>query len=216
MAEILTARYLSGTLSVAKIKNRYRFVDGKFLPGPPVVIGLGVVGGIFILDLWIPLGVAVGVLYVFAITIPALKLKQREVLMLTAVCVALILLGFYFSPTSDETWKGVANRALSLFVIGIVTVTLLKWKQLIQSLEAEVKEKEGQFGESVCLNGVLTMCAWCKRINEGDDRWNDIEAYLARQMGVESTGGICPDCLQKAKEEVKHWRGELKIDQPRT
>ncbi len=47
------------------------------------------------------------------------------------------------------------------------------------------------------LQGVITLCAWCKRVPEADGEWSDLDAYLTQHAGVVFNGGLCPDCLDR-------------------
>ena len=52
------------------------------------------------------------------------------------------------------------------------------------------------------LNGLLRVCAWCRKISYQDD-WIPMEEYFARGFNVLSTHGICPGCAQKVEEDTK-------------
>jgi len=49
------------------------------------------------------------------------------------------------------------------------------------------------------LHGLLPICAWCKRIRDDQGYWNQVEAYIHVQTGVDFTHGICPECLEKRR-----------------
>jgi GAF domain-containing protein len=53
------------------------------------------------------------------------------------------------------------------------------------------------------LSGLLPMCAWCKRIRDENDNWNNLERYIAEHSNADVTHGICPDCRKKHFEERK-------------
>lgn len=44
------------------------------------------------------------------------------------------------------------------------------------------------------LQGLLPICASCKKIRDGNDSWNQIESYIDEHSEAEFTHGICPDC----------------------
>lgn len=48
------------------------------------------------------------------------------------------------------------------------------------------------------LQGLLPICAWCKRIRDDKGYWDQVEAYFHKSMGVDFTHGICPQCMEKA------------------
>jgi GAF domain-containing protein len=56
------------------------------------------------------------------------------------------------------------------------------------------------------LQGLLPICAWCKRIRDDKGYWDQIEAYFHKYAGADFTHGICPQCLEKAHAEWEHKR----------
>ena len=43
------------------------------------------------------------------------------------------------------------------------------------------------------LENLFTMCAWCRKLQRGEE-WVSLEDYCARELGVDITHGICPQC----------------------
>ncbi|HLZ54521.1 MAG TPA: GAF domain-containing protein [Verrucomicrobiae bacterium] len=59
------------------------------------------------------------------------------------------------------------------------------------------------------LQGLLPICAWCKRVRDDEGYWDQVEAYFHKSTGVDFTHGICPECLEKMrpqKENAPHQR----------
>jgi len=50
------------------------------------------------------------------------------------------------------------------------------------------------------LEGILPICANCKRIREGD-RWEPMEVYVASRTEAQFSHGICPDCMARLYSE---------------
>jgi len=61
------------------------------------------------------------------------------------------------------------------------------------------------------LQGLLPICAWCKRIRDDEGYWDQIEAYFHKYTGADFTHGICPECLEKANAEWQHKQSATKI-----
>ena len=49
------------------------------------------------------------------------------------------------------------------------------------------------------LEGFIEVCAWCRKINLGDD-WISFEQYLKREHDVQSSHSICPECRAQASK----------------
>jgi hypothetical protein len=56
------------------------------------------------------------------------------------------------------------------------------------------------------LQGLLPICAWCKRIRDDKGYWDQIEAYFHKHTGADFTHGICPQCLEKTHAEWEQKR----------
>ncbi len=44
------------------------------------------------------------------------------------------------------------------------------------------------------LEGLLPICAYCKKIRDERGGWSGIEAYIAKRTEAAFSHGICPDC----------------------
>lgn len=54
------------------------------------------------------------------------------------------------------------------------------------------------------LEGMLRVCAWCRKIGQ-DDKWVRIEDYFAHDFQIQTTHGMCPECLKKMEEDTKQF-----------
>jgi sigma-B regulation protein RsbU (phosphoserine phosphatase) len=53
------------------------------------------------------------------------------------------------------------------------------------------------------LEKLIPICAYCKRVREDSDYWQQIEDYMHTHAGADFTHSICPTCYEK------HIRAEL-------
>jgi GAF domain-containing protein len=51
------------------------------------------------------------------------------------------------------------------------------------------------------LQGLLPICAWCKRVRDDEGYWGQIEAYFHKNTGIGFTHGICPECRKKVRPD---------------
>ena len=65
------------------------------------------------------------------------------------------------------------------------------------SLAARVAELEESAARIKQLGGLLPICAWCKRVRDDQDYWEEVECYVASHSEARFTHGICPACLAK-------------------
>ncbi len=47
------------------------------------------------------------------------------------------------------------------------------------------------------LQGMLPICASCKKIRDDKGYWNQIETYIVEHSEAEFTHGFCPDCMKR-------------------
>ena len=51
------------------------------------------------------------------------------------------------------------------------------------------------------LQGLLPMCAWCKKIRDDQGTYQTLERYLTDHSEARITHGICPDCAARLGDE---------------
>jgi GAF domain-containing protein len=59
------------------------------------------------------------------------------------------------------------------------------------------------------LQGLLPICAWCKRVRDDEGYWDQVEAYFHKYTGIDFTHGICPECLEKMRPQ----KGSAQVQQ---
>jgi GAF domain-containing protein len=57
------------------------------------------------------------------------------------------------------------------------------------------------------LQGMLPICAYCRRVRDDRNYWQQIETYVAEHTQATFSHGICPDCRAKIVDpELERWR----------
>ena len=72
----------------------------------------------------------------------------------------------------------------------------------ILALQTEVKQ----------LEGLLTICAYCKKIRNEDNTWQPIEGYISMRSEAEFSHGYCPACYD---QHIKPQLEEMRITRDR-
>jgi PAS domain S-box-containing protein len=60
-----------------------------------------------------------------------------------------------------------------------------------------VIRKAAALDPATALEGLLRICASCKKIRHDAGRWEDIESYLLNHTKLKFSHGMCPDCSQR-------------------
>jgi len=67
-------------------------------------------------------------------------------------------------------------------------------------LLARLKVAERNLGlreELMTLEGLLSMCSYCKRIRDTDGAWTSLERYVEKRSSARFSHGVCEDCYEK-------------------
>jgi sigma-B regulation protein RsbU (phosphoserine phosphatase) len=51
--------------------------------------------------------------------------------------------------------------------------------------------------ELLALEGLLSVCSYCKRIRHADGGWGSLERYIEQRSKAEFSHGLCDDCYEK-------------------
>jgi DNA-binding response OmpR family regulator len=79
--------------------------------------------------------------------------------------------------------------------------------ELRQALAHRVKELEEALARVNVLQGLLPICAYCKKIRDDKNYWHQVESYVARHSEARFSHGICPACYEQvAKPELDRIR----------
>jgi glucose-6-phosphate-specific signal transduction histidine kinase len=75
------------------------------------------------------------------------------------------------------------------------------WVREILEREAALNDELQQALHRVrTLEGLLSICAWCKKVRNEEGSWVEVENYVAEHSNATWTHGICPECQKKFKE----------------
>lgn len=71
----------------------------------------------------------------------------------------------------------------------------------------EIEEKKNKLEEAIGkikqLEGILPICASCKKIRNEDNNWQQMETYISAHSEADFSHGICPECTSKLYPNFK-------------
>ncbi|HEY3276425.1 MAG TPA: response regulator [Syntrophorhabdaceae bacterium] len=119
--------------------------------------------------------------------------------------------------SSDNQAKGLQIGADGYIVKPVSNKELVARVQAmdrIKRAEDALREKEKQqekliadlqaaLAEIKTLKGFIPICASCKKIRDDEGYWNQLEAYLSKHTDAIFSHGLCPDCADKLRDEVR-------------
>jgi PAS domain-containing protein len=92
-----------------------------------------------------------------------------------------------------DRWGETAGR---LIVVRDITTR----KTIEHERERLIVDLEHALGHIKRLEGMLPICANCKRVREDGGNWRTIEEYVTDRAPVEFSHGICPTCMKELYE----------------
>jgi len=158
-----------------------------------IVLGLATAAVVFLADLLMPQGAAMGVPHVLVILISLRIGDGRVTYSLALLCTLLTLWGFHLSPESVGTMDPVViltNRLAALLSIWSAAFLGIRLTKAIAQREAAMKEIK-------ILKGLLPICAHCKKIRDGQEAWVQLEEYLLHHSEAIFSHSICPGCMDE-------------------
>ncbi|MFH0822852.1 MAG: hypothetical protein V2B18_08870, partial [Pseudomonadota bacterium] len=105
--------------------------DGLLVWASPLnLICGGLILIIFLFDLAVPLGVAIGVLNIVPVLLSLWGPERQRTYDLALLGSALIVLGYLLSPPGGSIWQSLSNRSLSILAVCSTALLVLQRKAL--------------------------------------------------------------------------------------
>ncbi|MDR3682884.1 MAG: hypothetical protein P4L11_04060 [Geothrix sp.] len=103
-------------------------------------------------------------------------------------------------PLTHEFYRfwDLFNHLLSYTLIAVLTGRL---KLAFQREQALREDLDRTLKDVQALEGLLPMCAWCKKVRDDEGDWLELEAYLRPRTKAAFSHGICPACAARLKAE---------------
>jgi phosphoserine phosphatase RsbU/P len=74
--------------------------------------------------------------------------------------------------------------------------------ELQHALTDRVAELEQALAQVKRLQGLIPICAWCKKIRNDQNFWQQVEEYMGERGDVRFSHGICPQCFAAHATEL--------------
>lgn len=212
---------------MTKPDNRFRYVI--------IALTLFLAAVVFLLDYFLPLGIAVTALYSLVILFSMFANSPKLLLYTAAICSVFLAFGFYLStPFLVPLWIVFLNRALFLVAIWITAflgLRLLYLRRRLQESENELRQTNQSLERMAnhdSLTGVANrrffdelLEAECERANRGDTpltllmidvdlfkQYNDIHGHQAGDECLQRVAWAIQDRLRRPSDIVARYGGE--------
>jgi DNA-binding NarL/FixJ family response regulator len=71
---------------------------------------------------------------------------------------------------------------------------IMALRKLNTKLENKTTELELALSEIKTLQGIIPICAQCKKIRDDKGYWNLLESYIQKHSAAQFSHGMCPEC----------------------
>lgn len=180
---------------------------------------------VFILDMLLPLGVAIGVLYIVAFYF-ATRISARAIGYYAAVCVVLVLVKLLFFVSAETGWMVYFNRLLSVVAIVVVAVFAIRRRKLADQINWEREtyirvlrqknERLQTYKRSLNLHLLMSVIGKDGLISFANQPQCALSGYAVNELIGRSFYNTC-ELASEARKEIENtvnsgaaWRGEIK------
>lgn len=103
----------------------------------------------------------------------------------------------------DYITKPIRHQELLARVNTHLTLQNLQDELLKKNKQLEQRNEELQqaLKNIKTLEGLLPICAHCKKIRDDEGHWHQVEAYIQDHSEAEFSHGFCPDCMHELYSE---------------
>ena len=114
--------------------------------------------------------------------------QKRGVAILLSILLPLARLVFHFPWHVTQSLSSVSiNTPIRMAALLLYAILIARTSRQSMELEKEVKQ----------LEGILPICASCKRIRNESGVYVNLESYITTHSQASFSHGLCPDCVKK-------------------
>ena len=103
----------------------------------------------------------------------------------------------------------IALGALGFSAAGILVISLRRRQRAHEALadlngrnQMLIGDLQAALAEVRALQGLIPICAHCKKIRDDKGYWNQMESYIQSRSGATFSHGICPECARGVLAEA--------------
>ena len=168
------------------LKSIEQMSDGKM-----VVVSILSAVGVMAIDYITGKNIEFPVVYALPVGIAAWR-NHKPLAYFLAVLLPLARVGFHYP------WDEIQSIHAALLNSPITVFSLILYAYLIHRTAWQTRELQK---EVKILEGLLPMCASCKKIRNEKGEYEHVEQYISEHSEASFSHGICPECARKLYPE---------------
>ncbi|MBN1341663.1 MAG: hypothetical protein JXQ73_03235 [Phycisphaerae bacterium] len=106
--------------------------------------------------------------------------------------------GHEYSNHVVAVWNTII-RLSSFLCMGWVVARI---RQALREAHAASEELRRALAEVKLLQGILPICASCKKIRDEQGSWQQMESYIHNHSEAQFSHGLCPECAEKLLKDA--------------
>jgi hypothetical protein len=95
----------------------------------------------------------------------------------------------------------VVNTATGVLKLIDMQVLLLELAKVYENQSIELRNTLSRVKQ---LEGIISICMYCKKIRNDVNSWDQLETYISSHSEALFSHGICPECYQLQMKELKN------------
>ncbi len=80
-------------------------------------------------------------------------------------------------------------------------------KRIESERDRLIQELQEALAKVKLLSGMLPICAWCKKVRDDQNYWQEVESCVASHCEARFSHGICPPCMAKTTARISQNNG---------
>lgn len=146
---------------------------------------------VFVIDYITGKSIQFPILYVLPVGMAAWR-DQKGTAYTIAILLPLLRVGFHFS------WHETQSLSVAALNASIRVLVLIFYAYLVDRIAWQTRALEKKVR---ILEGILPICASCKRIRNEKGEYEQIEKYITERSEASFSHGICQECSKKLYPE---------------
>jgi hypothetical protein len=148
----------------------------------------------FLRDLVSHLGTVTGITYAAIILITLWAPNPMATRILAWTSSLLIVAGYALVPSAVPPALALVTRLAGIGAIWMMTALVFNRNALAQDRDQAIHRVQ-------LLEGLLPICAECRKIRTDEGSWTDIEVYVSAHSKAQFTHALCNSCIRKLYPE---------------
>lgn len=103
----------------------------------------------------------------------------------------------------------ILGALISAALLSILLHLYFRKLKLLEERDRLLAEVRNDLAQIRTLRGLVSVCAYCRKVRNGKGYWEQIEAYVANNSHAQFTHGVCPECMAMVETEICSLHGAL-------